>query len=416
MDGLGHAFDHLGARETFPTKSVAILFEVNKRCREILNHHRVRPGVILSDYRDSSNTIGSAIAPLEDDDAFFKSLLSQLPELRLILVSSGSPCVGFTRAKTNRQGIKDPESEKLWVLPAAVARLDLLCKSLFSEVVNIAFICENADMTETPDDLRNRQAISDTLKVEPLVIQASKRCACDRIRSFWTNLIVDDFSPERVDVIQSLEPGWRPLWEYPSRIAQPDRRFSTFLRPFKIGQPKEFPAAYRRLSLHSYTDRSLVYRPDASAEDLAELARIVKSGIRIRTDNIRQKGSPAMIARGQVTDLIHQKGGDRFLRPLSGQERDRCLGFPAGASALPSDPSDVFSWDPLLSTGNAFAVPVISHILSPIASFMLSGTEVILQGNLPTTSDKTSALASLTPASSEGNDLRRTAPPAPADL
>ena len=189
MDGLGHSFDHLGARECFTSKSVTILFEVDKRCREILKHHRVRPGVILSDYQDSSNTIGSAIAPLEDNDAFFTSLLRQLPDLRLIFVCSGSPCVGFSRAKTNRQGVKDPESEKIWVLPVAVARLDLLCKSLFTEVVSIAFICENADMSETPDDLRNRQAIRDTLKVDPILIQASKRCACDRnlIGRIWSS-------------------------------------------------------------------------------------------------------------------------------------------------------------------------------------------------------------------------------------
>jgi hypothetical protein len=414
MDGFGHALDHLGCKDCFPSKAVSILFEVDIRCRKLLNHHRVRPGIILSDIKDSANVVGSALAPLEDNDAIFKSLLSQLPLLELIVVSSGSPCVGFTRAKANHQGIKDPESEKIWVLPTSVSRLDAICKKYHPKPVVITYVGENVDMKDTPEDRANRDAISDTMKVAPEVIQASNRCATVRQRSFWTNLFVEEFTPNQVDVIQCLEPGWRPLWEFPSMTPKPEMRFATFLRPFAVGKPREFPAKYRRLSLHSYCDAGLVYRPDASAADKEKLTKIVKEGVRIRTNHIRESGSKSQIARGKVSDFIHQHGGDQFLRPLSGPERDRCLGFPSGASCLPSDGLGDASWGPHESTGNAFAVPVLSHILQPVAAFILTGRMVKVRPGLPTVTDKESALASLTPTRLSGNNARRSAPSAPA--
>jgi hypothetical protein len=231
----------------------------------------------------------------------------------------------------------------------------------------------------------------------------------DRLRSYWTNLKVRPLLPTVLDVSLFLEDGWRPLWEFPSGIRQPDKRFGTFLRPFNVGQPPEFPADYRRLPLHCYSDRGLVYRPDASPDDLKLLAALVKHCVRINTRDLRIKNSPCLLARGRLTAAIHVQGGDRFLRPLSRPERNRCLGFPSGASSLldyeTSDPDRLQNaetwrwWKEMEMSGNAFAVPVISHILEPVAAFLLRVDHPIPEvlPGFPKVNSKEEAILSLLP-------------------
>jgi hypothetical protein len=402
MDGLGHALDSLGTADSFPDDAVCLMFEVSLRCRKLLAFHRVRPGVILSSFRDRRKEAGSALVLGENPDELFRGILSQLPELSVILTVSGSPCVGFSRARSSRQGIRDPESSKLWTVPVALSRLRLLTNEMFITPVQIIFLVENVDMSENASDIANRDALSRTFGVEPVLLRAGYRCMTDRLRQYWTNLKVRTLLPTVLDVSLFLEDGWRPLWEFPSGIRQPDKRFCTFLRPFNAGQPPEFPADYRRLPLHCYSDRGLVYRPDASPDDLKLLADLVKHCVRIDTRDLRTKNSPCLLARGRLTAEIHIKGGDRFLRPLSGAERNRCLGFPSGASSLPEDETSEKGryWKELEMSGNAFAVPVISHILEPVAAFLLRVDHPIPEvlPGFPDVNSKEEAILSLLPS------------------
>mgnify|MGYP000131729184 FL=1 len=411
MDGLGHSLDLLGTSDCFPGRAVCFLFEVDERCRKLLAVHRVRQGIILSSFRDLKGVEGSALAPSEDSDVIFRSILSQLPALQVILVAGGSPCVGFSKAlgQPLRPGIRHSQSEKLWSLPVALARLRLLADALFSAPISIVFLAENVDMSESPSDIANRDAISKTLGVEPVVLEAGRVCMTRRLRSYWTNLRVPELLPVNLDVSSVLDSGWRPLWEFPSGILQPDRRFSTFLRPFQPGLPEEFPAPFRRLSLSAYSEMGLVYRSDVSGAELVLLKDLVDSCVRIKTQNIRVKGSPALLARVRLVEEIHLRGADSFLRPLNGRERDLCLGFPSGASSLPEDSSEGFLWEPLEASGNAFAVPVLSHILGPVAKFLLQADSPLpeLLPGFPSVLTREAALASLAPALPSGNKRHR---------
>ena len=83
---------------------------------------------------------------------------------------------------------------------------------------------------------------------------------------------------------------------------------------------------------------------------------------------------------------IHTQGGERALRPLSGDERDRALGFPKGASVAAAFVDDV---DPGLEyrrwqvTGNAFSPVIIGQLLQPLFDAALSGATVPLSVRFP---------------------------------
>jgi hypothetical protein len=413
MDGLGHALDLLGTQHCFPTKAVCLLFEVDDRCRQILKIHRVRPGVLLSSLKDDEGVVGSALAPSQDSNQLLRSILSQLPSLRIILLVGGSPCVGFSRANAKRAGIFDPQSEKMWAMPVLASKLRALTSENVENPVEVIYFVENVVMSDTPADVANCKAVSETMGVPPVLIQAGLRCMADRERNYWTNLQVPlPLPPLVLDVGLFLAEGWRPIWEFPSGIPMPEKRFATFLRPLKPFTPKEYPAPFTRLSLHAYSDRGLLYRPDTSGKDLLLLKELVSQCVRIKTKDLRDPNASCVKARIRLVEEIHLRGADRFLRPLTGPERDLCLGFPAGASSLPTDAKDGFVWEPLQATGNAFAVPIIAHILQPIARFLLREDcpiPEVLPG-FPTVASKEEAVFSLSPAAAlhpSGNKSRR---------
>ena len=203
--------------------------------------------------------------------------------------------------------------------------------------------------------------------------------------------------PSSVDVSLCLADGWRPLWEFPGRERRPDLRFSTFLRPFARGFPSEYPADYERLPLHSYSDRGLVYLPGAAQPLLEELKSYVESSVRINTKDVEKAGSAAMQARARLAEWIHKEQGSAILRPLSGWERDVALGFPRGASSLPGEESSGFVFGQLSATGNSFAVPVLAHILRPIARALLQHQPVDIGVGWPAAKSKEVALKTLVP-------------------
>ena len=150
-----------------------------------------------------------------------------------VLVAGGSPCVGFSMAEENRQGIRDPESSKLVVFPFLLSRL----KSALPDV-HVLFMLENVPMDFSPADKAQRAAISQCLGVEPHCLEASSLLPAERERCFWTNLRVEPLTAVAIDAAAVLEPGWRPLWDFPSGTPASDMRFSTFCREFDRGYPR----------------------------------------------------------------------------------------------------------------------------------------------------------------------------------
>ena len=253
---------------------------------------------------------------------------------------------------------------------------------------------ENVVMTDSAE-----QAVSRTMGVQPLRINAGELVATERPRLFWTNIPVN--LPARFSRVvfpsDALDPGWKPLWEFESNIGFDDQTFCTFLRPFGPGAPPEFPADFMRLPLSQYSRRGLVYNSEASKEELSEVKKWVSEAVDISTVNIKSKGSPAQRARGRLATWIHREGGSRLLRPLRAHERDKALGFPGDASALDSPELELIDWTRLEANGNCFSPVVIAQLLGPVKQYVETGSIALRPGG-PSVSSRHEALLSLLPA------------------
>lgn len=399
MGGLLQALLDSGMKPLLGTDVYHMMFETDARCRQLLSHHHSHSGVWLSHLPDSNGDVGS-VWVLAEQLASFINFLLKFSALESVLVGGGSPCVGFSFARINPQGMRDPESRKICIFPFILSRL----RAALPLHVKIVFMMENVPMNSKPSDIQQRDAISRTMGVAPQCLKASLLLAAERERCYWTNLRPGHLPAISVDAASILEPGWRPLWELPSGRPAMDMRFATFCRGFGTGYPSEVADEHKtfpRLSLHSYSRRGLVYRVNLSADDQNLLTEKVAQGV----DGVqgrkalRHKGSKSVLCRGDLAKWIHVHGGFDLLRPLCGAERDRALGFPTGASSLPDDEGSIFCLDHMLATGNSFAVPIVQHVLAPWTSWVLGGRTLDIDPGFPSISTLDGVLASLTPAS-----------------
>ena len=365
MDGLGHALDLLQFRERLPGKSLTILFECEERCRKLLYEQRCNDHVILSPWRDGQQVPGSVDFLVGGG---LVQILECLPHLEHVLVGGGSPCVGFSRAgyKAGALGIQNQESSKMWILVETLALV-----SEHRPRVSLGCLLENVEMKEDQE-----AGITRTMGVAASPACCGKVAAAKRPRLFWQNLTSVELPPaEYVDFLQPLDPGWLPAMTLlgPRRLPI-DFRYPTFLRPFQRGKPAEFPEPYPRLPLSQYGPGSLVVKEPLTTAERKELAPIIRDLQQVGGTS-RVRGSPTYNARASICRFIHVGGGGRLLRPLRGHERDLCLGFPSGASALADDKADELGivWGQLEASGNAFSPFVVAHFLKPWVAKLVSG-------------------------------------------
>ena len=339
-----------------------------------------------------------------------RKFLKSFPNLQSVLIISGSPCVGFSPAKTHPQGTFDPASRLIACMPTFLA----IIKSILSETIAVFFLFENVVMDANDLVKKCVPLIDAAVNIESAVIDSKLICGTSRPRRYWTNLAFSTPSAVRVDARRYLTSGWLPLWEFPSGQPRPDVHFGTFTRGFPPGLPFEVPSEFKsfpRYPLHSYHDRLMVYLPTTSAENLKTIAEWVKSSIRIKTFDIRNADGSSLRARGRLAKFIHVDNGHQFLRPLSCVERERLMGFPDGASSLPSDETlgSFFNLDQSRAIGNAFNVHMIKHLLMPYASFVhgrISAAQAVSSSwsfsSLPSECSFESVLRSIQPPSSGG--------------
>ena len=360
MGGLQAALN--GGPVQVGPSTIIVVFETDAFCRA-LHVQRRSPGVFLSDEVGADKKAGSVLALVSEDCRRLRELRSLAPRLRHVQVCAGSPCQGFSVAGRGRGG-DDPRSALIWTVMAVIAT----AHEMFAGThVSVAYLLEN--VASMPD--AQRDAISQVLGVQPQKVDAATVTPGTRERLFWASSGHVDIQPAEVPPFTVLEPGWCPAWEILSdaRSGQVTRKFRTLLTPFGPGSPPECPLEFSRLPLSTYDERGLVFLPRGSPAALDRARRFVESAMRINTRDLKVKDSPVVLARTELVDWIHRRGGKEVLRPLSADERDRVLGFPPGWSRL--QPSDEFTADDvdfhrLHVTGNAFAPPVVRQILGPV--------------------------------------------------
>jgi site-specific DNA-cytosine methylase len=401
MGGCWHALDSLGIPPGGSSLIKMIMFETDVSARALLRAKTEdQPGwVQLSEEPDSTGAKGSVLALAENNFALLKSILDAHNTVEHVLFAGGSPCQGFSRASSNPKGVGDERSALIWVFHA----LPRAASEHLGRKASVAVVLENVVMYAT----EIRDNISRLFGLQPQVTNANIWAACDRDRNFWSSYPsapAPKFGSNEPELTEVLREGWRPLWELEGSSKR--HRFSTFLRPFPPGLPSENVTKFWKFPLHSYTEHGLVYRPDAPADVLNKIRDFVHGTIRMKDPNLRELGSTGNRARAELCRWIHQDGNSKYLRPLDADERDRAMGFPAGASSFPSSytssPSGI-EFDRCCLTGNAWSPPAAAHILGPLAKHILEKAPLKVTLGLPEFVSREATLELIQP----GADLSR---------
>ena len=146
----------------------------------------------------------------------------------------------------------------------------------------------------------------------------------------------------------------------------------------------------------------MVYTINSSPKELDEIRAWVRWSVDVNIEDVQTKGSLAQVRRGELCDWIHTAGGHRCLRPLSANEREVALGFPALSSftGAPEPIAGDIAFDRLAASGNTFCPAVIAHLMAPFAAWILSGCTskfVVIKGG-PTATSREEALVLLRPS------------------
>ena len=118
--GIDHVLEDLFPKSTsYHVKS----FETDERCRRIISRRGSSRPVFLSEAADQKGAIGS-ILHLVEDLGKIHSLLSQFPNLKFVIVSTGSPCQGFSLANPKAKGMHDHRSCLAAAIPIIIRRIN----------------------------------------------------------------------------------------------------------------------------------------------------------------------------------------------------------------------------------------------------------------------------------------------------
>lgn len=147
--------------------------EINEKSKEVTMHNY-------------PNTI-----QLGDVTKLDKKVLSELPKVDLLI--GGSPCQNLSRTVINNirhnQGLKGEKSSLFY----DYARVLFDIKPKY-------FLFENVESMKNED----RDIISETLGVEPIMINSSLVSAQDRKRYYWTNIPIDTLPEDKGLVLSDI--------------------------------------------------------------------------------------------------------------------------------------------------------------------------------------------------------------------
>lgn len=406
MGSLKVAFEYLASADkdmqhVIRKNTFTIMFEVLKRCQDLLCYHHTTPSCILSTVEDSDGVSGSVLALLDNNFTLLRRICSLAANARIFLFVGGSPCVGFTNQNPRARGIEDARSRLVLTFPVLAAaaqrfRPDAAVEMLVENVLGSAQACLGISRcTGVPvwhGDAGDILGISRPRGFWA-TFQNNKGLPHKPVSpSFWADVDLNFehasscTPPPTVEIHDGLEAmavlqhgdklsemilddGWVPLWKLlPEQNRPIPRCFATLLRPFEPGAPLEFPEAYPRYPLNRYTRRGLVVRSDLSAAERREVIHRCSQAWSFGLKDIQVPGSDALQVMGPFVRWIHVEGGNRLVRPLNADERDRGSGFACGASALPGDSllRDGNWVERARATGNCFAPHIVAHLLGGI--------------------------------------------------
>ena len=398
IDGASTAFEslHLKSQEC---KVIHLWFEVDVICQNFLRARSSKSHRLVT-IADSQGIISSVFALTDGNCSIIPEFASSISSSASILVVAGSPCVGFSKANPSGQGINDPESSKMWVVPVLLHHLR---KALPSS--HIAFILENVP----PKVAASKEFVSQTMQVQPILTHAHDCCPCRRSRLIWTNLPVSMEDLPSVSLSECLSSDWMPAWELSH---SGETKFGTFLRPFEPGRPSEYPAKFHRFPLSSYDRSGLVVRKDLNRSNRSDISAKLQAIHEAKGDS-RDRNSQAHRLRRELCEWIHLKGGEKLIRPLSASERFSCLGFPT--EGIPDHQCSLFQQFPFLqASGNTFAVPIFVGLLRNVVTDIHQGSPIkceALSFPLSNRAEALKALGSSSDCSGQSNRSRRVEPP-----
>ena len=321
-------------------------------------------------------------------------------EATLWLIAGGSPCQGFSSANPRCLGLDDHRSQLIWTIPSATGTIARWVQRDGTDV-DVHKIFENV----VPKSPKHRQLMCNIFQSAPNLLDNSKFTGMARPRNWHLSFEIECPPTINIDTASFLKPGWRPLWELIHETTR-THRFGTRLRSCEPGQPREFPAPWRRFPLSMYGLNHLVYRPDAPEEALADLRSRVQRGIieapsnDLRPPNLKQE---SVDRRGEFAEWIELQGGGGVARGLDIEEVERAMGWPS--TALPEDDrlddKSEAVWKRHDIIGNAFAIPPILHILEHLSGYFGGQRKTPPKRDLTTLPASLEEIAALDPGKSQ---------------
>jgi len=269
--------------------------------------------------------------------------VTSLPE-PIDLLIGGSPCTDLSIAKKNRQGLAGEHSSLFWEYVR-----------LWKVIAPRFFILENVASMPKAD----RDVITETMGVEPILIDAALVSAQTRKRLFWTNLPTSQ-PPDRGILLRDiLEPEVDASYTIQGKAFTPTAQ--TGRNPTKkLGYVGEHDHQAKR-----------VYDEEGKVPALNVVCNsMVKTGLYYTTRhqaNLRDTNDKAFCltstcykgSQANGTTLV-TVGEDR-IRKLTPVECERLQGLPDGYT------EGIAKTNRYKALGNAFNVDVIAHLLSTMS-------------------------------------------------
>lgn len=275
---------------------------------------------------------------------------------KIDLLIGGSPCQDLSIAKANRKGLRGDRSGLFWEYVR-----------ILKEVKPKYFILENVASMSAID----RNIISKTLGVEPILINAALVSAQNRKRLFWTNIpnvtlpkdkhiFLKDILETNVDQKYFIE-GYKTNWNSDKPIDETKEKYKTL----RVGGDTP-TVRVGKIGKGGQGDR--IYSPEGKSVNLSANGggRGAKTGLyMIQTPRGKNKGGPKKDGKTPTLSSSSWEHNNhlvdgRRIRKLTPTECERL-------QCLPDNYTEGLSnTQRYKALGNAFNVDVVAHILKHI--------------------------------------------------